>query len=160
MGTVFCRFLKQQNFCQGVQLFDLWLEKSESQTVIIQIVNFLKTQSSIFKWWLIIALGENLPKSSILINHIYFFKKKRYKVSGLPLKSQTVWKNPQKCISVDKTYFYCIFVMKKVWQKYCLFMQRRWLSGISSFSSFNFMVHNIWTIFILPESIYRRARTK
>ena len=56
-----------------------------------------------------------------------------YKISGIPAKSQTVWKIPQKYILADQIYFYCIFMRKKVWQKYYLFMQKKWLCKISSF---------------------------
>ena len=36
-----------------------------------------------------------------------------YKISGIPAKSQTVWKIPQKYILADQIYFYCIFMRKK-----------------------------------------------
>ena len=35
------------------------------------------------------------------------------KFSEIPVKSQTVWQNPEKHISVDQIYFYCIFLEKQ-----------------------------------------------
>ena len=51
----------------------------------------------------------------IYIYIIYIYNLKRgIKFSGIPVKRQTVWKNPWKYISVVQIYFYCIFVRKKV----------------------------------------------
>ena len=40
----------------------------------------------------------------------------------------------KKFISVDQIYFYCIFVKKKVWQKYCSLMLRK--NGFVEFHHF------------------------
>ena len=106
--------------------------------------SFSRPKDQVFKWWLIIAPGEILPKSSMRSwqqynidkLHVYnFFEKEVYiKFSGIPFKSQTVSQNPQKYISVDQIYFCCIFVRKNVWQKYCLFMQKK--NGFVEFHNF------------------------
>ena len=58
--------------------------------------------------------------------YIIFLKKEIYiKFSGIPVKSQIVWQNPYKYISVDQIHFYCIFMRRKFWQKYCLLMQKK-----------------------------------
>ena len=75
--------------------------------------------------------------SNTLINCMYttFFKKEVYiKFSGIPVKSQTVWQNSYKYISLDQIYFYCIFMRSKVWQKYCLLMQKK--NGFIEFHHF------------------------
>ena len=61
----FLENIQYEYMCRGIQLFDLRLGKSDSQTVNIQIVkSFSRPTDWIFKWWLIIAPGEILPKSS------------------------------------------------------------------------------------------------
>ena len=48
------------------------------------------------------------------------FLKKRYKISGIPVKSHTIWKNPQKYIPVVRSYFYYIFMTHdnvNLWEK-------------------------------------------
>ena len=91
------------DICRSIQPSDLRLEKSDSQIVNIPIVkSFSRLKDWIFKWWLIIAgwiqikffqkaaleVGSNTDKV-----YVIFFKK-RYKISGISVKNQTVWKNP------------------------------------------------------------------
>ena len=61
-------------------------------------------------------------------------KELHVKFSGIPVKSLTVWQNPWKYISVDQIYFYCTFMRKKVWQKYCLLIQKK--NGFVEFHHF------------------------
>ena len=77
-----------------------------------------------------------LPRQNCL-NKIYVKIKKLYiyiKFSGIPVKNQTVRQKPEKYISVDQIYFYCTFLRKKVWQKYCLLMQNK--NGFVEFHHF------------------------
>ena len=117
------------DICRSIQPSDLRLEKSDSQIVNIPIVkSFSRLKDWIFKWWLIIAgwiqikffqkaaleVGSNTDKV-----YVIFFKK-RYKISGISVKNQTVWKNPERYIPVDRRYFYYIFMTHvdvNLWEK-------------------------------------------
>ena len=56
------------------------------------------------------------------------------KFSGIPVKSQTVWQNSEKYISVDQIYFYWIFFEKKSLAEVLLtHAEETWLCRISSF---------------------------
>ena len=96
------------NICRAIQFFDLWLEKSDSHSDG-QI--FLKTQrldlqmvaNNSTRW-------NSFKKQHEKLVAILIFS---YKISGIPVKSQTVWKIPQKYILADQIHFYCIFMRKK-----------------------------------------------
>ena len=95
---------------------------------------FLKIQRLGFKWQLIIAPGEILPKSRMRswqqynidkLNVYNFFKKEVYiKFSGFLSKSKQSDKFHRSTFPQIK-YICCIFVRRKVWQKYCFLMQRK-----------------------------------
>ena len=96
------------NICRAIQFFDLWLEKSDSHSDG-QI--FLKTQrldlqmvaNNSTRW------NSSKKQHEKLVAILIF----SYKISGIPVKSQTVWKIPQKYILADQIHFYCIFMRKK-----------------------------------------------
>ena len=88
----FVVFLRQQDFWK-IYSINIYGRVSnfliyDSQMVNIQIVkSFSKPKDQVFKWWLIIAPGEILPKSSVrscqqynIDKYVYNFFKKEYKI--------------------------------------------------------------------------------
>ena len=113
--------------------------------VNIQIVkSFSKPKDQVFNWWVIIAQpGEILPKDSMrsqqqYIDKLYvynFFKKRSiYKIQWDSCQKPNSLTKFIKYISLDQIYFYCIFMRSKVWQKYCLLMQKK--NGFVEFHHF------------------------
>ena len=75
----------------------------------------------------LICVSKLLPRQNCL--HQIFVKIKKIYIyinfSRIPVKSQRVWQNLEKYISVYQICSYCIFLRRKVWQKYCLVMQKK-----------------------------------
>ena len=111
--------------------------------VNIQIVkSFSRPKDLVFKWWLIIAPGEVLPKISVRSwqqynidkLHVYNFFKKEYKILwGSCQKPNSLTKSIEVHFSRSNIFLF-YFVRKNVWQQYCSLMQKK--NGFVEFHHF------------------------
>ena len=111
--------------------------------VNIQIVkSFSRPKDQVFKWWLIIAPGEILPKSSMRSwqqynidkLYVYNFFKKEYKIQwGSCQKPNSLTKSIEVHFSRSNIFLLYFFEKKSLAEVLLTHAEEKWLCRISSF---------------------------
>ena len=111
--------------------------------VNIQIVkSFSRPKDQVFKWWLIIAPGEILPKSSMRSwqqynidkLYVYSFFKKEYKIQqGSCQKPNSLTKSIEVHFSRSNIFLLYFFEKKSLAEVLLTHAEEKWLCRISSF---------------------------